>query len=54
MNCNQEKTLDGVRCDVTKCVYNNGHNCCTAEHIDVKNRMAILGEETMCETFEQA
>lgn len=32
---------------------NNGNCCCTAQEIKVKNRMAVLGEETMCETFEE-
>lgn len=48
-----EKILEGVCCEVENCVYNNGRHCCTAERIQVKNRMAILGEETMCETFEE-
>ena len=30
-----------------------GNCCCTADSIKVKNRMAVLGEETMCETFEE-
>ena len=48
------KVLQGICCDVSNCVHNNGHCCCTAKSINVKNRMAVLGEETMCETYEQA
>ena len=50
----ENKTLPGICCEVANCVHNNGHCCCTANSITVKNRMAILGEETMCETFEEA
>lgn len=46
--------LSGVCCEVQNCLYNDGHCRCTADHITVKNRMAILGEETRCETFEEA
>ena len=49
-----ETVLKGVHCDVENCVYNNGSCCCTAQEVHVKNRMAVLGEETMCETFEEA
>lgn len=48
-----EKTLNGINCEVENCVYNNGCHCCTAQEIEVKNRMAILGEETMCSTFTE-
>ena len=50
----ENKTLPGICCEVANCVHNNGHCCCTANGITVKNRMAILGEETMCETIEEA
>ena len=46
--------LQGVSCNVKNCIHNNGRCCCTANAITVKNRMAILGEETMCDTFEEA
>lgn len=48
-----EKILNGICCEVENCVYNNGQRCCTADSIKVKNRMAVLGEETMCETYEK-
>ena len=48
-----EKILKGICCEVKNCVHNNGNCCCTADSIKVKNRMAVLGEETMCETFEE-
>ena len=41
-----EKILEGICCEVENCVH-------TAQEIKVKNRMAVLGEETMCETFEE-
>lgn len=50
----EENTLKGIRCDVEKCVHNDGHCCCTATEVHVKNRMAVFGEETMCETFEES
>ena len=50
----EEKVLQGICCEVANCVHNNGHCCCTAKSKNVKNRMAVLGEETMCETYEQA
>lgn len=53
-NQDKENAIQGVCCEVENCVHNDGHCCCTANSITVKNRMAILGEETMCETFEEA
>ncbi len=50
---NGEKILEGVHCEVDGCIYNDGGCHCSAPAITVKNRMAILGEETMCETFEE-
>ncbi|MEF9864899.1 MAG: DUF1540 domain-containing protein [Oscillospiraceae bacterium] len=49
-----ECVLNGICCEVENCIHNNGEHCCTASAINVKNRMAILGEETMCETFEES
>ena len=40
----EEKVLQGICCEVSNCVHNNGHCCCTAKSINVKNRMAVLGE----------
>ena len=48
-----EAGQSGICCEVESCVYNNGHGCCTAEEVRIKNRMALLGEETMCGTFEE-
>ncbi len=44
--------LEGVMCNVENCVYNTSH-ACTAKHIKVKSTNAIIGEETMCGTFEE-
>lgn len=52
-NCN-EQPLQGICCEVESCKYNDGHCCCTAHNIMVKNRVALMGEETMCDTFEEA
>ena len=49
---NETKKLNGICCEVKNCVHNVGHSCCTANSIKVKNRMAILGEETMCDTYK--
>lgn len=48
-----ENSIQGVCCEVDTCKYNDGHCCCTAHNITVKNRMALMGEETMCDTFEE-
>lgn len=44
--------INGIRCEVTHCVHNNGSCCCTAGQIEVKNR-SLHPEETMCETFSE-
>ena len=44
---NETKKLNGICCEVKNCIHNDGHSC-----IKVKNRMAILGEETMCDTYK--
>lgn len=54
LNIPSEKVLAGVHCEVDCCVYNNGSQRCTAPVIEIKKRMAILGEETMCGSFEEA
>ncbi|MEG0178936.1 MAG: DUF1540 domain-containing protein [Oscillospiraceae bacterium] len=46
--------LNGICCEVENCIHNNGECCCTAKNITVKSKMAMLGEETMCETFVEA
>lgn len=53
-NCSCDCVNQGVCCEVESCVHNDGSHRCTAEQIIVKNRMSILGEETMCETFAEA
>ncbi len=45
--------IKGICCEVDNCKYNNGNSCCTAGSITVKNKMALMGEETMCDTFEE-
>ena len=49
---NETKKLNGICCEVKNCIHNDGHSCCTANSIKVKNRMAIWGEETMCDTYK--
>ena len=49
---NETKKLNGICCEVKNCIHNDGHSCCTDNSIKVKNRMAILGEDTMCVTYE--
>ena len=51
---NETKKLNGISCEVETCVHNDGHCCCTANSIKVKNRMDILGDETMCDTYQRA
>lgn len=48
----QDPILNGIHCDVTHCVHNNGNCCCTAGQINVTNR-SLHPEETMCETFSE-
>ena len=47
-DCN---TINGISCEVDTCKYNNGCCCCTAKTITVKNRLALMGEETKCATY---
>lgn len=49
---NNENVINGICCDVTNCVYNNGECCCTAGEVHVK---CPVGDscETMCETFSE-
>jgi hypothetical protein len=49
---NEEPVINGISCDVTNCVYNNGCNCCTAGEIHVKNK-SDAPEESVCETFTE-
>lgn len=49
-DCNSEKVISGIRCDVSDCV----HNCnskCTAGEIHVGPKNATTTSETDCETF---
>ncbi len=52
-NSDFDNVNHAVTCNVDKCIYNNGHMGCTAQTVTVKQRMALLGEETKCETFTQ-
>lgn len=49
---NNENALNGICCDVSNCVHNNGNCSCTANEIHVKNRSSNP-EETCCETFSE-
>lgn len=49
---NMGQHLQGVACNVENCVYNSAH-ACSAKEIKVRSTNAILGEETMCSTFEE-
>ncbi len=47
------KPINGVCCEVDKCVHNNGCGSCIANDILVKTKMSMLGPQTECATFEQ-
>lgn len=49
----EDNVLNGICCEVCSCVHNNGESCCTAKNITVKSKMAIMGEETACETYSE-
>ena len=48
----QEPVLQGICCEVSNCVHNNGNSCCTAPGIHVRSQSADP-EMTMCETFTE-
>lgn len=48
----EEPILNGIHCDVTNCVHNNGHCCCTADEITVSND-PMHAKDGICETFSE-
>lgn len=53
MNHNQEtcKHIEGVKCGVHNCVYNN-QTLCTAKEINVGPQFASCSTDTACATFK--
>ena len=48
-----EKILKGICCEVKKLCAQQRQLLLHSRFHQGKNRMAVLGEETMCETFEE-
>ena len=48
-----ECVLNGIHCEAKNCIHNNGHCCCTADHIQVSSD-ALHPQECVCETFREA
>ncbi|MBQ6674521.1 MAG: DUF1540 domain-containing protein [Ruminococcus sp.] len=48
-----QKTLNGVHCDVASCIYNKNSKHCTASSISVDStgHEACCCDETACRTF---
>ena len=49
-DCNSDKVISGIHCDVSDCAYNCGCKC-TAGEIHVGPQSATSTSETDCETF---
>lgn len=50
-NCNTEKVIHGIKCEVTDCVYNCDKKCSAGE-IQVGPQNASTTAETDCQTFK--
>ena len=46
-----EGCLDGVRCSVVSCIYNNKGDNCEAKKIKVASENAEMKMDTFCSTF---
>ncbi|MBQ9511262.1 MAG: DUF1540 domain-containing protein [Clostridia bacterium] len=51
--CKTVKKNDGIRCDVSNCVYHDGDCTCRAEKISVGPSYATSCTDTVCATFKQ-
>jgi len=49
---NPENCMEGVRCEVNNCCYNDHNNRCTAKEIKVGPQFASCSGETACATFK--
>lgn len=50
--CDPKKHIDGIKCDVTNCVYHNGKSQCCAGCISVGPHNASSSTDTACVTFK--
>lgn len=50
-DCHHDKVINGIRCDVSDCLYNCASKC-TAGEIHVGPQNATTTSETDCQTFE--
>jgi len=47
------KKIDGIRCEVSNCVYHDTSDCCGAGEIQVGPQAASTSSDTTCTTFQQ-
>ena len=47
----EPKHIQGIRCNVKNCVYNDQSEYCTAKQISVGPSYATAGVDTICGTF---
>ncbi len=47
-----EQEIEGIKCDVKNCVYNDGQVRCHAGEIEVGPNFAVSCADTVCATFK--
>jgi hypothetical protein len=47
-----KKTIDGIKCEVSNCIYHDTENHCHAGEIKVGPHSASEQSETCCDTFK--
>ncbi len=50
--CDEQKSIKGIVCDVKNCVYHSTHNSCCAGTIAVGPKDADCSANTNCVTFK--
>lgn len=50
--CCGSKKIDGIKCEVTNCVYHAPGNCCDAGKIEVGPGPCGCNSDTLCNTFK--
>ncbi len=49
---NAGNCIQGVTCDVQNCKHNDMKKGCTANHIQVGPKNAVISSETVCDSFQ--
>lgn len=52
MNKQNEKCIEGIKCDVTNCHYHQENSKCNANEIKVGPTYASTSTDTICATFK--